>query len=346
MISIPSLIASRTDQESIKICESLELLARIKKTVRYVFVMPMFREERRLRPRSEDNPFGEDALRRKIMQINFLQKLNPNVMGRIIAVDDGSPQASSAACVRQLWAEIQTEYRKQGRPLDKDLLSVLVITEDEKKRLQSKKGAAILLGLRRAIQDGWATHVGYTDVDYSTNLLQIPLILTPVLEEKQGAAVGSCWIAGGFPVGVSFRRRVLSKIFNLIVHLLLPPLRDIRDTQRAFKIFDAAVLKDILSNASEPGFALDTELLVLTKLSGKSIREVPIAWVDSAKASTIRLWTDSLQMMAGILKQSRHLSRTSRDDTALSTKWLKVYWLVVTSLYVIWRGLVFLKKIQ
>ncbi|MCF7916866.1 MAG: hypothetical protein K9L61_03725, partial [Candidatus Omnitrophica bacterium] len=300
-------IEARNEQEELKIHKSIEFLKTIDRKLKVTFVMPMYKEEARLLPQSQGNPLGEDALRNKIKQSQLLHRINSFYQWQIIAVDDGSPGASSAKCVEELWAKIRREYEAEGEPLRKSQVKTVIITPLEKKILGSCKGGAVLRGLSTAISDGWADYIGYTDVDISTDLRQAGVLIKPLYLGKAEVAIGSRKVEGGVSVNVSPFRMVASKVYDLCVYIFLPQLREIKDTHRGFKLFKKEVLARIIPFAKDMTVAFDTELLLLAKFSGYAIYEVSIAWFDSAKASTMNIVAQGFIHLNHLFKQRKHI---------------------------------------
>ncbi len=308
MAALAAATQARSPHEEERLSAALSALMRIDRPVRTLFVMPMYKEMQRLGPKSDENPFGEDALRVKVAQFVAQQRANPKFEWRLLAMDDGTPEEASARLLEKIWKEIREEYQQAGMTLDPDLVQVLSISEDEKSRTGSRKGYATVKALKQAVSDGWADYIGYTDTDISTNVMQTPLMLEALMNGGADAAIGSRWASGGEGQVTLARRYFSSRVFNLMIRTLLPPLAGIRDTQRGFKLFSREILGVVLDNVRDPGMSFDTELLLLTKLSGGKVEEVPISWFDSAEASTVTLGDEAKRMAKGILKyQTPHL---------------------------------------
>ena len=288
-----------------KISSSEEIIRGLDRETKTTFVIGMYEEQARLMARSAENPLGEDALRKKVEELQELSRINPLFKWQLIFVDDGTPGAASAKCVEDLWKKIQLEYQQRSEPLQSSQVKIAIITPEEKKILGSRKGGAVLKGLKQAEQDLWADYIGYTDVDVSTDMRQTGLLLSGLIAGKYQVAIGSRWTKGAVTSGVSFSGIISSRIYNWCVRLLLPPLRGILDTQRGFKLFKREVVTDILPHAKDNGFSFDTELLLLSSLKGYTLKEVPIAWINSAKASTLNLGADGRRMFNGLFKQRR-----------------------------------------
>ena len=75
-------------------------------------------------------------------------------------------------------------------------------------------------------------------------------------------------------VNVSFSRRLLSKVFNMLVKALLGV--KVSDTQVGLKGGKAYVFKEIFKRLTIDRYAFDVELLALAKMLGYDIFEMPI----------------------------------------------------------------------
>lgn len=75
---------------------------------RLAVVFAMWGEQRRLLPRSADNPTGEDALVTKLDQLSWLFD-GSGVDWSVVAVDDGDPDDSAAVAVEQARRHVEQE---------------------------------------------------------------------------------------------------------------------------------------------------------------------------------------------------------------------------------------------
>jgi hypothetical protein len=152
-------------------------------------------------PRTE-HPHGEDFVRTKVRQLDWLTGGLPGVTWSIIAVDDGCPDQPSSA---DLMTDIAAAegYPTQGHRSVTVLRLAEVIEGDVSispafDRLtstdQSRKGGSILAGMAAAIRtgparaDGAGRHVVcYTDADLSANLAQLGSLAAPLVAGDQAA---------------------------------------------------------------------------------------------------------------------------------------------------------------
>jgi len=293
-----------------KIAESKEQIAKIAHIHRLIeekinigVVFAMYNEKNRIRKKSDDNPTGEDFLRLKIAQLQDLFGPYSDVIDwKLILVDDGDPTRSGAIALDILGEEYPDLY-------DQDQVQVYFLDQEkgEDYAKASRKGGAILFGLKQLLKQN-SDFLIYTDADLSTDLRQIGLLLKPLVVGQADitvdAAVGSRWHDDGVVHGRGWKARLSSFIYNQIVRALLP-IGEIQDTQAGFKAFTRKAALAILPQARDIRFSFDTELLMLIKLEDFKIREVGIAWLESAEESNVDLSSDTFDMIRGVYRQNR-----------------------------------------
>lgn len=239
----------------------------------------MWGEQRRLRPRDQDNPLGEDALRVKLDQLAWLLS-GTSVSWHLTVVDDGCPD-DSAGVAEQMAAEHELGDRvvvlrlADALPADDGPLADLTDVDS------SRKGGAMLLGAQHAMDAG-ADAIVMTDADTSVNLGQLGLLLVPFAD---GAEV----VIGDRKLDDSVLRKaearwgpgivVLRHMQRMVGRALFS--RGLRDTQAAFKLYGRAALADILAAPSTYGFSFDSDWLYATLRGGHDITATPFAFVDS-----------------------------------------------------------------
>lgn len=239
----------------------------------------MWGEHNRLRPRSVDNPVGEDSMRVKLDQLDWLLA-DSEVDWRLVAVDDGSPDddwktAAEMADQHDLGDRVVVLRLDQAIPTDTGPLAGLAHVDD------SRKGGAMVLGAQHGLDDG-RDAVVLTDADNSVDLGQLGLLLGP-------------FVAGN-PVVVGDRKHpdavlrkaearwgpgilVLRHMQRMVGRALFS--RGLRDTQAAFKLFGRDALVDILAAPSTFGFSFDPDWLYGALGGGHDIATTSFAFVDS-----------------------------------------------------------------
>jgi hypothetical protein len=290
---------------AVKLARSKSLVGRLEEPARLSVIFAMYKEHNRiLEP--EAHPHGEDFLRRKVAQLEWLFQGAEHIGWRIFAVDDGCPEGSGRIA-QQILQQSGSELRAEVLFLDEAIRRGEPVTRPLTQTSESQKGGSVQLGMWRAAQqDDFGHVVLFTDADLSTHLGQAGLLMYPILAEGADTAIGS----RREPTSVAIKkgkRNVRGKLFIYLWKRLLPELNHVVDTQCGFKAFRASVARSIVVDALEKKFAFDIELLLRTELARPgSIVKVPIAWIDSDAASTTTDLEPYLPMLQSIVGFYRH----------------------------------------
>jgi glycosyltransferase involved in cell wall biosynthesis len=136
-------------------------------------------------------------------------------------------------------------------------------------------------GRGRALRTAWmrsdAEVVAYMDVDLSTDLSALSELLLPLLDGRGDLAIGSR-LAPGAEVSRGIKREVISRSYNLLLHVLLGT--GFSDAQCGFKAARREVVQALLADVEDQSWFFDTELLYLAQQRKLTIRELPVRWVD------------------------------------------------------------------
>lgn len=266
-------------------------------------VVAMYREHHRIRPKTRENPYGEDFIRRKHDQMAWLLEDCPITFDMIL-VDDGCPYQSGRIAEEIVRAHgyrnIKVLYLEEGIQRRSPVLQGLESTKD------SRKGGSIQYGMWQALKDYRKKEtphmVVYTDADMAAPVNQTGLLLEKQTD-KTLAAIASRYDPGGIcrgPWGKNGEVRGLTAFDRLMVGLrslvfskLFPQIGEITDTQCGLKAFHATLLRRILPNTRVRTFSFDIELLLLATDAGSSIASAPIYWHDSVAESSF--WDSRLR---------------------------------------------------
>jgi hypothetical protein len=268
-----------------KLAESRLLLDEIasQTALDVVVQFAMWGEARRLRPRDEANPRGEDALAVKLDQLEWLLR-GTSVTWTLVAIDDGCPEDSAGvaeqmADAHRLGDHVRVLRLADALPAADGPLAGLADTS------ASRKGGAQIYGAQQAVDEG-ADAVVYTDADVSVDLGQLGLLLSPypgraevvIGDRKHPDAVlrkaEARW-GPGIVVLRHMQRMVGRALFS----------KGLRDTQAAFKLYGRNALTDILAAPSTYGFSFDSDWLYGALGGGHRIATTPFAFVDSFEES-------------------------------------------------------------
>ncbi|WP_027999093.1 glycosyltransferase [Sinorhizobium arboris] len=285
------------------LAELVTFLARSRRFVRTIshplrigIVFAVWKEVRRLQPHSAANPTGEDALRAKVAELEWLFRDTP-VKWTIYIVDDGCPDGSLDVARR-----IVDEAKLQNFVLVK-LRDALPSPDLPLSKLDSAssstKGGAVLHGMQRAAREGH-DYVMYTDCDNSNNLGQIGLFLEELVGRGKKAAIGdrratriSEWQATR--ESESYANYILKRVHALLDFDLL-----LGDVTCPFKMFEREYLLELLVHMDVFDFCVDFDIVGYLKTSGAPVAIVPIVSVDSDSETTwialtnVKVWWQKL----------------------------------------------------
>jgi hypothetical protein len=275
--------------EAAAVARSRRRLAELAGPIHLTVVWAMYGETGRMVPRAQ-HPHGEDFVRTKVRQLDWLTGGLPGVTWSIIACDDGcSDQPSSADLMTEIAAA--EGYPKEGNRSVTVIRLAEVIANGPSisaafDRLtstdQSRKGGSILAGLAAAVGSGpvRATGTGrhvvsYTDADLSANLAQLGSLAAPIVGgEKVVAALGQRY---GIDGAVLIRAdgpstephstgdkpdKVIILFRHFVRALLVPSLAHVLDTQAGFKAFDGPALRPVIGEMTSFNETFDVELLI------------------------------------------------------------------------------------
>lgn len=267
-----------------KLVQSRRFMQTITEPVHIAIVFAMWGEQNRLHPKSETNPNGEDSLRTKLMQLDWAAR-ETAVRWTLIAVDDGCPYdsgkiAQSIADDHPLGEHVKVLFLADAVPTDSGPLANLASADD------SRKGGAIIYGCIEALQHN-VDAVIYTDADNSVHLGQVGLLLRPYLTENYRMVLGNrkhpeavlVKQEGRWGIGIKVLRHMQRMIGQAIFS------RDIRDTQAAFKLYQADLLRQIIAEPTVYDFSFDTDWILAAIAMDEPFAKIPFAFIDSAAES-------------------------------------------------------------
>ena len=259
-------------------------LRRVETPLSLGIVVAMWGEHNRLRPRSPDNPNGEDSLRFKLDQLDWVCA-ESNLTWTLYAVDDGCPHHSAAIAT-----ELASTHALDSRVRVMALADRLPASDGPLVGLkhvdQSRKGGAIILGASQAIEDG-VDAVIYTDADNSVHLGQIGLLVEPFARKRARIVLGNRKHPDAVLVKQEARWGVGIKLLRHMQRMVGEAIfsRGILDTQAAFKLFERRVLQQLIERRTVFDFSFDTDWISGAIALGEGFETVPFAFIDSAAES-------------------------------------------------------------
>ncbi len=273
--------------EAVAAARSRRRLGELAGPIHLTVVWAMYGETGRMVPRAV-HPHGEDFVRAKVRQLDWLTGGLPGVTWSIIACDDGCPDRPSSADLMTDIAEAEGYPREGHRSVTVLRLAEMIegdisispafdrLTSTD----QSRKGGSILAGLAVAIDPARANGAGrhvvcYTDADLSANLAQLGSLATPLVAGDQIVGAlgqrygieGAVLVKADGPVTEPHSTgdkpdKIIILFRHFVRALLIPDLALVLDTQAGFKAFDGAALGPAIRQMTSFNETFDVELLI------------------------------------------------------------------------------------
>ncbi|MEY4741289.1 MAG: hypothetical protein RL672_39 [Actinomycetota bacterium] len=174
----------------------------------------------------------------------------------LLIVDDNSPDGTGTL----------------AEALARDDQRISVLHREQKQGL----GPAYLAGF------AWGTSRGYEfliemDADGSHRAIDLPRLIAAALNAD--LVIGSRWVPGGSVVNWPLHRRLISRIGNLYVNLMLGV--GVKDMTAGFRVFRASFLNRLeLTDVAAYGYSFQVEMAWRSIMAGGRVVEVPITFVE------------------------------------------------------------------
>jgi dolichyl-phosphate beta-glucosyltransferase len=151
--------------------------------------------------------------------------------------------------------------------------------------------------VRRGMREAAGSRIAFIDADLSLPIEDLPKMLEK-FDAGADVVIASRTIPGAVQEGdAPAGRGVMSRIFNLVVRLVLLP--GITDTQCGFKGFTADAAKKIFAVADNDRFGFDVEALYLARAFQLRIEEFPVRCRYHGGSSVNRV-ADGLHMVRDV----------------------------------------------
>lgn len=208
----------------------------------------------------------------------------------IVVIDGGDPMAADEA-----------------RAAARNRAEIRVVLND----VNRGKGYSV----RRGCLEATGNRVAFIDADLSLPIEDLPKMLAQ-FDAGADVVIASRTIPGAVEEGdAPAGRGVMSRVFNLVVRLVLLP--GITDTQCGFKGFTAAAAKKIFAVAENDRFGFDVEALYLARAFKLRIAEFPVRCRYHGGSSVSRLG-DGWEMLKDVIA-IRFRTRPLDDPPAASS---------------------------
>lgn len=291
-------------QVAVKLARSKALVRSRRRPLDLSVVVAVYGEHERMH-RPFEHPLGEGFLDRKLRQLEWLVEGTPGARTDLWIVDDGCPHGSGELA-REILAERHSQAAARVLFLADAIEAGHPVTRSMGSADDSRKGGSIQLGLYEATRTRRDGQIAlFTDADLSTHLGQTGLLVEALDRPGVSLAVGSRRAPTSIVVK-SDARSARGRLFIYLWKQLLPEIRYVSDTQCGFKAMHSAMVQRLVRRPRIRNFAFDLELLVRAERQRRrSIRSVPIAWIDSEAGSTTVALAPYLPMLRSAVELHR-----------------------------------------
>lgn len=222
-----------------------------------------------------------------------------NLSTEVIVVDDNSPDGT--ADIVEDYANSIITYNKEDNNF-----SIKVVRRDSKKGLIS----AILDGLKSA--EGKNIVVMDADLSHPSNL--IPIMLDELINDRCDLVIASRYVNGGSTVNWSIKRRIMSRVANLMARKMLG--LSVMDAVSGFFACKRHILDGIEFNTK--GYKILLEILV--KAKGIRVKEIPYVFINRSKGESkldSRVMIDYLNSLWMLYRYGRKRNKDERRRSIL-----------------------------
>ncbi|MDO5789990.1 MAG: glycosyltransferase [Eggerthella sp.] len=182
-------------------------------------------------------------------------------------------------------------------------------------------------GRGRALKVAWlssqAHALAYTDVDLSTDIMQIPDLIRPILNGTADISFGSRLMPQS-NVRRCPKREFISRTYNRMLQTYLGV--SFHDAQCGFKAISNEAARALLPLVKDNEWFFDTELLVLGERMNIAMNEFPVRWEEDPNstvniADTVRKDLAGMRRLREAVTAAPYVGSTSRvplseDDNA------------------------------
>jgi dolichol-phosphate mannosyltransferase len=163
-------------------------------------------------------------------------------------------------------------------------------------------GAAIVYGFEQALNDQSVGFIVNLDADGQHDARQMPDLVRAHFATQSSITIGSRWTKGGSAPGLSFKRKVLSRVSAKMLHLAGVP-SSIKDPTTSFRVYSRSSIESSFKSVTDfNGYAFFGGMIAVSNSAGAKISEVPIQfrprWAGESKMKITRIIETAMQLLS------------------------------------------------
>jgi glycosyltransferase involved in cell wall biosynthesis len=162
----------------------------------------------------------------------------------------------------------------------------IIVVDDcsEDRSLEISKSQSVkVYSLKKHMGKGYALRVGFAkakgeiiatiDSDGSHRPEELPLLLTPILQDQADFVIGSRFLHEK-PASARKLNAIGVRLFNVLIKIFTRA--EVSDSQSGYRAMKTEILKNLRLRSSE--YEIESEMLVKTAQRGFRVKEVPISF--------------------------------------------------------------------
>ena len=167
---------------------------------------------------------------------------------------------------------------------------------------QEGLGAAIVYGFEQALLDPNVGFIVNLDADGQHDARQMPDLVRAHFATQSQITIGSRWTKGGSAPGLSFKRKVLSRVSATMLHRVGVP-SSVKDPTTSFRVYSRSAIEATFKTVTDfNGYAFFGGMIAVSSSEGAKISEVPIQfrprWAGESKMKLARIVETATQLLS------------------------------------------------
>jgi dolichol-phosphate mannosyltransferase len=163
-------------------------------------------------------------------------------------------------------------------------------------------GAAIVYGFEQALLDSNVGFIVNLDADGQHDARQMPDLVRAHFATQSQITIGSRWTKGGSAPGLSFKRKVLSRVSATMLHRVGVP-SSVKDPTTSFRVYSRSAIEASFKTVTDfNGYAFFGGMIAVSSSEGAKISEVPIQfrprWAGESKMKLARIVETAAQLLS------------------------------------------------
>ena len=167
---------------------------------------------------------------------------------------------------------------------------------------QKGLGGAIVFGFEIVLTNPSIGFVVNLDADGQHDARQMPDLVRAHFATQSQITIGSRWTKGGSAPGLSFKRKVLSRVSATMLHLVGVP-SSVKDPTTSFRVYSRSAIEASFKTVTDfNGYAFFGGMIAVSSSEGAKISEVPIQfrprWAGESKMKLARIVETAAQLLS------------------------------------------------